>query len=55
MNATNQPMSRQEALDRFETFRSACQHTLYDFYWPFRPFHLVACAGWGAKVAPKQP
>lgn len=55
MNATNQPMSRQEALDRFETFRSACQHTLYDFYWPFPPFHPVACAGWGAKVAPKQP
>ena len=55
MNSTTQPSNRLDALSRFETFRNVCQHTLYDFYWPFRPFHLVSCAGWGAKVPPKQP
>lgn len=40
-------------LERFETFRDSCQPNLYDFFWPFRPQHLVSCCGWGPAVLPK--
>jgi len=44
-------LSRSAVLQRLETFRDLCQPNLYDFYYAFRPYHLVSCCGWGPPVS----
>lgn len=43
-------MNRSEVMTKYESFRDRCQHVLYDFYFPFRPYHLVSCCGWGPVI-----
>ena len=43
-------MNRSEVLNKLETFRDRCQPNLYDYFYAFRPYHLVSCCAFGPPV-----
>jgi len=44
-------MNRLEVQQRCEHFRDRCQPNLYDYFYAFRPYHLVSCCGWGQALS----